>query len=200
MTFLLATHNVKKRAELERILSTLGIAVHTAEEAGVVLTDVEETGETFAENAVLKAASGCHESRMPCVADDSGLEVDALDGAPGVYSARYAGEHGNDGKNIVKLLDALRNIPAERRTARFVCTACCMFPNGKQILTRGVCEGTIAFAPNGSGGFGYDPVFLPTEAGGKSMAQLSDGEKDAISHRRRALEQLADRLREDYSI
>ena len=200
MTFLLATHNLKKRAELERILSPLGITVQTAEEAGVALTDVEETGETFAENAVLKAESGCRESGMPCVADDSGLEVDALDGAPGVYSARYAGEHGNDGKNIEKLLDALRNVPADKRTARFVCTACCRFPDGGQILTRGVCEGTIAFAPSGSGGFGYDPVFLPVEANGRSMAQLSDGEKDAISHRRRALEKLADKLREEYTV
>ena len=199
MTFLLATHNLKKRAELERILSPLGITVQTAEEAGVVLTDVEETGETFEENAVLKAESGCRESGMPCVADDSGLEVDVLDGAPGVYSARYAGEHGNDGKNIEKLLDVMRDVPAADRTARFVCTACCRFPDGRQIITRGACEGTIAFESNGSGGFGYDPVFLPAEAGGKSMAQLSDGEKDAISHRRRALEKLADRLREEYT-
>ena len=195
MTFLLATHNLKKRAELSRILSPLGITVQTAEEAGVSLTDVEETGTTFAENAVLKAESGCRESGMPCVADDSGLEVDALDGAPGVYSARYAGEHGNDGKNIEKLLRVLRDVPPAGRTARFVCTACCMFPSGEKILTRGVCEGTIAFAPSGCGGFGYDPVFLPLEADGRSMAELSDTEKDAISHRRRALEQLADQLR-----
>ena len=195
MIFLLASHNVKKRAELERILSPLGITVQTAEEAGIALTDVEETGETFAENAVLKAESGCRESGMPCVADDSGLEVDALDGAPGVYSARYAGEHGNDGKNMAKLLDALRDVPQAQRTARFVCTACCMFPDGRQILTRGVCEGTIAFAASGDGGFGYDPVFLPLEADGRTMAQLSDAEKDAISHRRRALEQLADVLK-----
>lgn len=195
MTFLLATHNLKKRAELARILAPLGITVQTADEAGVALTDVEETGETFEENAVLKAESGCRESGMPCVADDSGLEVDALDGAPGVYSARYAGEHGNDGKNIEKLLDALRDVPQEKRTARFVCTACCMFPDGTRRITRGVCEGTIGFAPSGNGGFGYDPVFLPAEAQGRTMAQLTDSEKDAISHRRRALEQLAQALR-----
>ncbi|MGN0635392.1 MAG: RdgB/HAM1 family non-canonical purine NTP pyrophosphatase [Acutalibacteraceae bacterium] len=191
MKFLLATHNKKKRAELARILAPLGVEVLTAEEAGVALTDVEETGETFEENAVLKAESGCRESGMPCVADDSGLSVDALDGAPGVYSARYAGEHGNDDKNIDKLLHALRDVPQEKRTARFVCTACCIFPDGTRILTSGECPGTIAFAKSGSGGFGYDPVFVPTEADGRSMAELSDMEKDAISHRRRALEKLA---------
>lgn len=196
MKFLLATHNMKKRAELERILSPLGIQVFTAEEAGVELTDVEETGETFAENAILKAESGCRESSMPCVADDSGLEVDALDGAPGVYSARYAGDHGNDDKNIDKLLKALENVPSEKRTARFVSVACCMFPDGTQLLSRGECEGTIAFERSGHGGFGYDPVFLPVEADGKSMADLTDAQKDAISHRRRALEKMAQMLKE----
>ena len=196
MKFLLATHNLKKRNELQRILAPLGVEVLTDSEAGLALTDVEETGTTFAENAVLKAESGCRESGMPCVADDSGLEVDFLNGAPGVYSARYAGEHGNDQKNIEKLLDALQDVPAEKRTARFVCTACCMFPDGTQLLARGECPGTIAFAQSGNGGFGYDPVFVPDEADGRSMASLTDGEKDAISHRRRALEQLAEALKE----
>ena len=104
MDFLIATHNMKKRAELERILKPIGVRVLLAEEAGVELTDVEETGVTFEENAFLKADSGCKESGMPCIADDSGLAVDALDGAPGVYSARYAGEHGNDEKNNELLL------------------------------------------------------------------------------------------------
>ena len=135
-------------------------------------------------------------SGMPCVADDSGLEVDALGGAPGVYSARYAGAHGNDGKNIDKLLDALRDVPREARGARFVCTVCCAFPDGTRIVTRGVCGGSIAFARSGDGGFGYDPVFLPDDALGQSMASLSDAQKDAISHRRRALEKLAQKLRE----
>lgn len=108
MDFLIATHNMKKRAELQRILSPLGVNVLTADEAGIVLTDVEETGTTFEENAFLKADSGCRESGMPCIADDSGLSVDALGGEPGVYSARYAGEHGNDDKNNRKLLEKLR--------------------------------------------------------------------------------------------
>ena len=196
MNFLLATHNIKKRDELARILSPLGVRVLTAEQAGVTLTDVEETGTTFEENAVLKARSGCRESGMPCVADDSGLEVDALGGAPGVYSARYAGEHGNDGKNIDKLLEALRDVPKQARTARFVCTACCAFPDGTQIVACGACVGSIAFERSGSGGFGYDPVFLPDGAEGQSMASLSDEQKDAISHRRRALEKLAQILQE----
>ncbi len=196
MIFLLATHNQKKRAELARILAPMGVQVLTAEQAGVDLTDVEETGETFRENARLKAESGCRESGLPCVADDSGLEVDALNGAPGVYSARYAGEHGNDDKNIDKLLHALRDVPQGARTARFVCTACCAFPDGTRLFARGECSGSIAFARSGKGGFGYDPVFVPDEADGRSMAMLADEEKDAISHRRRALEKLAQLLKE----
>lgn len=130
MDFLIATHNMKKRAELQRILSPLGVNVLTADEAGIVLTDVEETGTTFEENAFLKADSGCRESGMPCIADDSGLSVDALGGEPGVYSARYAGEHGNDDKNNRKLLEKLRDVPPEsvlhrsfRRCAVFSRTA-----------------------------------------------------------------------------
>ena len=127
MDFLIATHNMKKRAELQRILSPLGVNVLTADEAGIVLTDVEETGTTFEENAFLKADSGCRESGMPCIADDSGLSVDALGGEPGVYSARYAGEHGNDDKNNRKLLEKLRDVPPEKRTASFVSAVCCVF-------------------------------------------------------------------------
>ena len=126
MDFLIATHNMKKRAELQRILSPLGVNVLTADEAGIVLTDVEETGTTFEENAFLKADSGCRESGMPCIADDSGLSVDALGGEPGVYSARYAGEHGNDDKNNRKLLEKLRDVPPEKRTASFVSAVCCV--------------------------------------------------------------------------
>lgn len=127
MDFLIATHNMKKRAELQRILSPLGVNVLTADEVGIVLTDVEETGTTFEENAFLKADSGCRESGMPCIADDSGLSVDALGGEPGVYSARYAGEHGNDDKNNRKLLEKLRDVPPEKRTASFVSAVCCVF-------------------------------------------------------------------------
>lgn len=188
MKFIIATHNMKKRAEMERILSPLGIEVLTAEMAGMTLTDVPETGETFEENAVLKAESGCLESGMPCIADDSGLAVDFLGGAPGVYSARYSGVHGNDEANIQKLLKNLEDVPEEKRTARFVCTVCVCFPDGRKFTVCGKCEGKIGFEKHGNGGFGYDPVFM---VGEKSFAELSAQEKDKISHRGNALRKLA---------
>lgn len=191
MDFLIATHNNKKRDELQRILSPLGITVLTADEAGVDLTDVEETGTTFEENALLKARSGAKESNMPCIADDSGLCVDALDGAPGVYSARFAGEHGNDPKNNQKLLDLLKDVPPERRTARFVSAVACVFPDGRELTVRGTCEGLIGYAPKGENGFGYDPLFYRDE---RTFAEFSAAEKDAVSHRGNALRSLAAEL------
>ena len=191
--FLIATHNMKKRDELYRILSPLGIDVKTADQLGIEITDVEETGETFYENAFLKAQSGCRESGMPCVADDSGLAVDYLVGAPGVYSARFAGVHGDDERNNDKLLKLLADLPAEERTARYVAVVCCVFPNGDVISARGECEGYIGFERIGDGGFGYDPLF---RVGDKSMAQLTAEEKDAISHRGNALRALAVKLTE----
>lgn len=191
MDFLIATHNMKKQAELQRILEPLGINVLTAEMAGKILSDVEETGSTFEENAYLKASSGCRESGMVCVADDSGLAVDALDGAPGVYSARFAGEHGNDKKNNEKLLELLKDVPEKNRTARFVSAVCCCFPDGSQLTVRGECEGRIAFEPHGEGGFGYDPLFL---VGEKTFGELTAEEKDKISHRGNALRKLAREL------
>ena len=191
--FLIATHNMKKRDELYRILSPLGIDVKTADQLGIEITDVEETGETFYENALLKAQSGCRESGMPCVADDSGLAVDYLVGAPGVYSARFAGVHGDDERNNDKLLKLLADLPAEERTARYVAVVCCVFPNGDVISARGECEGYIGFERIGDGGFGYDPLF---RVGDKSMAQLTAEEKDAISHRGNALRALAVKLTE----
>ena len=195
--FLIATHNMKKRNELQRILSPLGIDVKTAEQVGIELTDVEETGETFYENALLKAKSGCLESGMPCVADDSGLAVDYIVGAPGVYSARFAGEHGNDDKNNQKLLKILKGVPLEERTARFVSVVCCVFPNGDVISARGECEGYIGFAPRGNGGFGYDPLFM---VGDKSFAELSAEEKDALSHRGNALRKISEELKDYMSL
>ena len=189
MTLVLATHNAKKRAELARILAPLG---HTL--ADLPLSDVEESGLTFEENARLKAVSGCRETGLPCVGDDSGLCVDALGGAPGVFSARYAGEHGNDAANVAKLLGILNTIPEEARTARFVCAICCLFPDGREIALRATCEGKIAFEPTGSGGFGYDPIFLPEEAPGLTMAQLPPEAKDRLSHRGKALALLAEKL------
>lgn len=184
MDFIIATHNLKKRDELQRILSPLGINVFTADEKGIVLTDAEETGETFAQNAFIKAESGCRESGMPCIADDSGLMVDYLDGAPGVFSARFSGEHGNDKKNNDKLLLLLEGVPYEKRTARFVSAVCCVFPDGRRLEAEGKCEGVIAFERHGDNGFGYDPLFM---VGDKSFAEMTKEEKDSISHRGNAL-------------
>ncbi len=187
MNFIIATHNKKKLGEMERILAPLGINAVTAEQVGLTLTDAEETGETFEENAYIKAKSGCDESNMPCIADDSGLMVDALSGAPGVYSARFSGVHGDDEANIDKLLSLLKDVPEEERTARFKSAVCCIFPNGDVITVSGTCEGRIGFERKGNGGFGYDPVFM---VGDKSFAELSADEKDEISHRGNALNNL----------
>jgi XTP/dITP diphosphohydrolase len=192
MTLLLiATHNQKKKNELLRILAPLGIDVKTDEELNITLTEAEETGETFYENALIKAQSGARESGLPCVADDSGLMVDYLAGAPGVYSARFAGEPCNDEKNNEKLLKLLNGVSEEERTARFVSVVCCVFPNGDVLSARGECEGKIGFKEIGDGGFGYDPLFM---VDGKSFAELTAEEKDKLSHRGKALLQLVEKL------
>lgn len=193
MVFIIATNNQKKRVELDRILNPLGIEAVTAEQAGISLEEVEETGTTFEENAELKAVAACNLSGLPAVADDSGLMVDALDGAPGVYSARYAGEGATDEDRIQKLLDEMKEVPAEKRTAQFVSAVCCVFPDGSKITARGECPGSIAFSPVGQDGFGYDPVFVTSK--GKTYAELSAEEKDAISHRGIALRGLAEKLK-----
>ncbi len=184
MKYIIATHNKKKLAELSRILLPLGIEAVTDRDLGLDLTEVEENGTTFEANAFLKAESACKESGLPAVADDSGLCVDALDGAPGLYSARYAGEGATDAEKIEKLLAALRDIPEGERTARFVSAICCVFPDGETLYARGECEGVIGFEPRGEGGFGYDPVFM---VGDKSFAQMTAEEKDAVSHRGQSL-------------
>lgn len=187
MKFIIATHNKKKCAEMQRILSPLGIEVVTADMLGINLTDAEETGTTFEENAYIKAYSGCMESGLPCIADDSGLVVDALGGEPGVYSARYAGEHGNDKANNQKLLKGLDGVPDDKRTARFVCCVCVHFPDGRYVVVRGKCEGRIGYEEKGEGGFGYDPLFM---VGDRSFAEFTAEEKDAVSHRGNALREL----------
>lgn len=193
MKFVIATHNAHKLLEISRILVPLGISAVNDRNLGLTLPEVEETGTTFAENAYLKAASACAFTGLPAIADDSGLMVDALDGAPGVYSARYAGENATDADRVRKLLDALTGVPAGRRQARFVSAVCCVFPSGGTVRAEGTVEGAIAFAPAGDNGFGYDPVFLRGE---RTMAQLSPAEKDAISHRGRALAQFSEKLRD----
>ena len=204
MTVCAATKNPGKLRELRRILAGMGHTVRSLRELGIDL-DPEETGATFAENAALKAAAFCAASRLPTVADDSGLCVDALGGAPGVYSARYAGRHGDDAANNAKLLAEMHDVPAERRAARFVSAVCFRLPDGRQLTVTGECPGAIAFAETGHNGFGYDPLFVPDAVGlpgggtvpntdRRSYAELADDEKDAISHRGRALQKLAARL------
>ncbi len=194
MKFLIATHNRKKLDELKRILAPLGIEAVTASDIGTEITEAEETGTTFAENARIKALSGSLETGLPCIADDSGLCIDALGGRPGVYSARYGGGHDVPfSEKINILLDEMKNIPDEERTARFVSDVCCVFPDGREFTVEGKCEGKIGFTPNGSGGFGFDPIFY---VDGRSFADFSPEEKDAISHRGNSLRLLAEKLPE----
>ena len=185
MDFILATNNMKKLAEMQRILSPLGINVVTAKMLGKQLEDVEEDGKTFEDNAKLK------EMNMPAIADDSGLCVDYLDGAPGIFSARFAGEHGNDEKNNDLLLEKLDGVPLEKRTAHYVCAICCTFPDGREIVVRGECNGVIGFERDGHEGFGYDPLFL---VDGKAFGRYTAEEKDRISHRGNALRLLTKEL------
>lgn len=191
MDFILATNNMKKLAEMQRILSPLGINVVTAKMLGKQLEDVEEDGKTFEDNAKLKARAACKEMNMPAIADDSGLCVDYLDGAPGIFSARFAGEHGNDEKNNDLLLGKLDGVPLEKRTAHYVCAICCTFPDGREIVVRGECNGVIGFERDGHEGFGYDPLFL---VDGKAFGRYTAEEKDRISHRGNALRLLTKEL------
>ena len=180
----------KKLEEMSEILSALGVEVVLEADVGVDV-EVEETGATFAENAMLKAKAVCAASGLPAIADDSGLCVDALGGAPGVYSARYGGEGLDDAGRYRLLLSNLRGQPT--RAAHFACAIACAFPNGDTLTAEGRCDGAIAYAPMGEGGFGYDPVFLVPEKA-KTFGQLTAEEKSAISHRGRALQAFAAKL------
>lgn len=194
MKFILATQNPKKLAEMRAILADLGVEAVSEANLGVKL-EVEETGETFAENSLLKAKAVMEATGLPAVADDSGLCVDALNGGPGVYSARFGGEGLDDAGRCRLLLEMLRG-QGDRR-AHFHTTVTCAFPNGDVLQTDGEVRGTVAFAPMGEGGFGYDPVFFVPDKR-KTFAQLTAEEKAAISHRGKALrafrEALADYL------
>jgi XTP/dITP diphosphohydrolase len=154
----------------------------------------EETGATLEDNARIKAVALCEAYALPAVADDTGLEVDALDGAPGVHSARYAGEEANSADNVAKLLRALDGVAQPGRSARFVTVALARFVDGREVVVRGAVEGTIATAPRGDGGFGYDPVFLPAGGEGRTFAEMRADEKHALSHRGRAFRALAAEL------
>ena len=190
MKLVLASKNPGKLREMREILQGLGIEVISETEAGVDV-EVEETGSTFAENACLKAGAVAKASDLPAIADDSGLCVDALNGAPGVYSARYGGEGLDDKGRYMLLLSSLRGAPT--RAAHFACAVACAFPNGDTLTAEGRCDGSIAYAPLGEGGFGYDPVFL-LPGTGKTFGQLTQEEKSAVSHRGRALKDFAGKL------
>ena len=190
MKFVLASHNPGKLAEMQSILSGYGVEVVSPAEVGVSL-EVEETGGTFGEHAMLKAKAYCEASGLPAIADDSGLCVDALNGGPGVYSARYGGEDLDDRGRCMLLLSNLRG--QTTRAAHFSCAIACAFPDGRTLTAEGRCDGAIAFAPLGDGGFGYDPLFLLTEKG-KTFGQLSPEEKSAVSHRGKALAAFAAEL------
>lgn len=191
MNFLIATNNKKKLEELKRILLPLGITAVSPMDVDISLVDVEENGNTFLENSLIKAKAGCLRSSMPTIADDSGLCVDALNGAPGIYSARYAGENATDKDKYLKLLSELKDVPIDKRSAHFSCAITCAFPNGDVIQVEGKCCGSISLEPDGDGGFGYDPVFLYN---GVSFAKITAEEKDKVSHRGNALRLLQDEL------
>ncbi len=190
--FIIASNNQGKVREVDRILNPLGIAAVTAKSKGITLDDVEETGTTFAENALLKARAAFERTGMPAIADDSGLSVDALGGQPGVYSARYAGENATDADRIAKLLKNMEGMPKEKRTAHFTCSVCCILDENTVITAEGHVYGVIAFEPKGSGGFGYDPVFIIDD--GRSFGELTPEEKDKVSHRGNALRTLYEKL------
>ena len=190
MKFILATHNPGKLREMAAILSQYGVEVVSPADVGITV-DVEETGTTFAENAMLKAKAICAAADLPAIADDSGLCVDALNGGPGVYSARYGGEGLDDKGRYTLLLQNMRG--QTTRAAHFACAIACAFPNGDELTAEGRCDGTIAFAPMGEGGFGYDPVFFVPEKA-KTFGQLTAEEKSAISHRGKALKAFSEKL------
>jgi len=191
-TLVLATRNQGKINEFRRILEEL--APGQIELIGVDqfpdLVDVDETGSTFEENSLLKSRYTCAATGLPAIADDSGLCVDALNGDPGIYSARWAGIHGDDQANIEKLLEQLKDVPEDKRTARFKCVASLVLPDGREQIAEGRFEGHILHAPVGENGFGYDPIFQPLGLS-ISSAQMSAQEKDLVSHRGKSLRAIA---------
>jgi XTP/dITP diphosphohydrolase len=188
---ILATRNPGKLAELRRILAAAGVSAAVTDLGDAAgMPEVAETGKTFEENALLKARAVAAFTGLPAVADDSGLCVDALNGMPGVLSARWSGRHGDDEANLRLVLGQLADVPAGERGAHFTCVAALVLPSGEERVTEGTVYGQLTGAPRGSNGFGYDPVFVP-HGFGLTTAQMSGGEKDKISHRGQALRALA---------
>ena len=196
MKLVLASKNAHKLIEMQAILGKFGVEVVLQSDLGIDI-DVEETGVTFEENSELKARAVMEATGMASIADDSGLEVDALDGQPGVYSHRFGNKNSDEERNLY-LLDILKDVPDEKRTARFVSVITCLFPDGKKIVARGTCEGFIIHEQRGQGGFGYDPLFyVPGER--MTFAELSGQRKNAISHRGNALEIFSEKYREMFA-
>jgi len=194
MRVVLATRNRHKVEELRRILSPYDVELTSLEDYPDV-PDVAETGETFADNAILKARAVAAATGLVAVADDSGLWGEALNGLPGVLSARWAGRHGDDVANLELVLAQIGDVPDDRRGAAFVCAAAAVSPDGRVVLAEGRVEGTLIKAPRGSNGFGYDPIFVPVGER-RTTAEMSAEEKDAISHRGVAFRALAPKLAE----
>ncbi|HET7495155.1 MAG TPA: non-canonical purine NTP pyrophosphatase [Candidatus Limnocylindrales bacterium] len=193
---LVATRSEHKLRELRGLLSLDRAELVTLDQLGVDGDPVED-GRTFRTNAAIKARSGLRATGLPTLADDSGIEVDALDGAPGVRTRRYAGDDATDADNNALLLRSLAGLPAEQRGARYVCVLALALPGGASLIfTRGTCRGRIAVEPRGTGGFGYDPIFEPSSEppGGRTFGLWSPEEKDRISHRGRAARRMASRL------
>lgn len=188
-TIVLATHNTGKIREFKSVLSPLGYKVISVHDLLPDIKEPEETGQTFEENARLKALYYMKATGLPCLADDSGIIADVLDGKPGVYSARYAGPECNDEKNNQKLIAELAAFPPEKRTAYYVCVLILAYPEGKEIEATGTCEGIIRDFYAGENGFGYDPLFY-VPGKGKTMAEMTMEEKNSISHRGAALRRL----------
>ncbi len=185
---IIATKNAGKAKEFQQFFAQLHIRVKSLLDFDD-LPDVEETGTTFAENARIKAETIAELLDMPVLADDSGLEIDALQGRPGIYSARYAGVDKDDEANIRKVLEEMQSVPMEKRTARFVCVLALAEKGKETVITEGYCEGKIALHPAGENGFGYDPIFIP-EGYTNTLAELNPSVKQEISHRRHAMDQL----------
>lgn len=191
-----ATGNQGKMKEIRQIMADMDVEIVSMKEAGI-FTDIEENGTTFEENALIKARAIAKESGEIVLADDSGLEIDYLDKAPGVLSARYLGEDTPYSVKNGHILDLLKDVPRERRTARFVCSIAAVFPNGKEFTTYSTIEGEIAYESAGENGFGYDPIFFVPEFN-KTTAQLSPEEKNRISHRGKALTMMKEILKTEF--
>lgn len=188
-----ATNNAKKLEEMNRILTQLGMEVVSLKSCGEFPEPVEDA-DSFMGNARIKALAAHKNTGLAAIADDSGLIVDALDGAPGVYSSRYAGEEATDAQNNEKLLRELADVPDEKRTARYACAIVFVGEDGSELNAFGTCEGSIGHEPAGENGFGYDPYFLSADYPGRTLAQVSADEKDLVSHRGKALRDLVAKL------